>query len=99
MPVIEGGPTNRHRLVRKLRVARDTMRFAIDLQPRLDHGRARHTVEISDNGALFRSGSMELTLHTEGQRWQGRGASVEQAGDGLRGTITMNEGETLTASG
>jgi GH15 family glucan-1,4-alpha-glucosidase len=94
MPVIEGKPTDRHRLVRQLRVARGTMRFVIDLQPRFDYGRAKHTVEISDEGALFRSGSMELTLHTEGKRRPGKGAVMERAGDGLRGMITMKEGET-----
>src|ERR1700722_17518111 len=30
MPVIEGGPTDRHRLVRYLRVARGSMQFAAD---------------------------------------------------------------------
>ena len=45
MPVIEGEPTDRHRIVRRLRVARGTMQFALDLQPRFDYGRSGHTVE------------------------------------------------------
>ena len=45
MPVIEGRPTDRHRLVRQLRVTRGIMRFELDLQPRFDYGRAKHTVE------------------------------------------------------
>jgi GH15 family glucan-1,4-alpha-glucosidase len=95
MPVIEGKATSRHRLVRQLRVARGTMRFVLDLQPRFDYGRAQHTVELSQNGALFRSDDgMELTLHTEGKRSQGMGATVEQVGDGLRATVDMREGET-----
>jgi pentatricopeptide repeat protein len=94
MPVIEGKPTDRHRLVRQLRVARGTMRFVLDVQPRFDYGRAKHTVEVSENGAVFRSGAMELTLHTEGKRRQAKDAKVERAGDGLRATVTMREGET-----
>ena len=40
MPVIEGTATDRHRLVRSIRVVRGTMRFEIDIQPRFDYGRA-----------------------------------------------------------
>ncbi len=94
MPVIEGKPTDRHRLVRQLRVARGSMQFQVDLQPRFDYGRAKHKVEISENGAVFRSKDMELTLHTEGKRAAERGATVERVGDGLRATLTMREGDT-----
>jgi GH15 family glucan-1,4-alpha-glucosidase len=94
MPVIEGKPTDRHRLVRHLRVARGTMRFLLDLQPRFDYGRAKHTVEFSENGALFRSDDMELTLHTFGRHAEGeRNAVVQPDDDGLRATFTMREGE------
>jgi GH15 family glucan-1,4-alpha-glucosidase len=61
MPVIEGKPADRHRLVRSLRVARGSMRFVMDLQPRFDYGRAKHTVDVSETGAVFRSEGMELT--------------------------------------
>ena len=96
MPVIEGKPTDRHRLVRHLRVARGTMQFVMDLQPRFDYGRARHTVEVSEDGAVFRSDNgMELTLHSTGDRnAPAAGATVERAGDGLHATFTMREGES-----
>jgi GH15 family glucan-1,4-alpha-glucosidase len=95
MPVIEGKPANRHRIVRKLRVARGTMRFVIDLQPRFDYGRAKHSMELTQHGAVFRSGEMELTLHTSGQRDPGdpEAAVPERYGDGLRATVTMQEGQ------
>ncbi len=92
MPVVQGGPTDRHRIVRKLRVARGTMQFVLDLQPRFDYGRAEHTVELSDAGAVFRAGDNELTVHTAGRRTVNQGgAIVERAGSGLRATITMRE--------
>jgi pentatricopeptide repeat protein len=96
MPVIEGKPTEKHRLVRMLKVARGTMRFKIDLQPRFDYGRGKHTIEITEHGALFRSDSMELTLHTSGRRASGDPAAAEvaRACDGLRAVITMQEGQT-----
>jgi pentatricopeptide repeat protein len=97
MPIIEGGPTDRHRLVRHLRVARGTMRFVMELQPRFDYGRAVHTVEVTDAGARFSTaGGMELTLHSTGERRTAAdgGAAVERAGDGLRATFTLREGES-----
>jgi GH15 family glucan-1,4-alpha-glucosidase len=93
MPVIEGRPTDRHRLVRQLRVARGTMTFVLDLHPRFDYGRAKHTVDVSEVGAVFRSAGMELTLHTAGRRRaEEGGAVVERSGDGLRATFTLREG-------
>jgi GH15 family glucan-1,4-alpha-glucosidase len=96
MPVINGGPTDRHRLVRQVRVARGQMQFVIDLQPRFDYGRASHTVELTGPGAVFRTqGGMELTLHTSGRRESSQGGvAPERVGEGLRATITLREGET-----
>jgi pentatricopeptide repeat protein len=97
MPVIEGKPTDRHRLVRHLRVARGTMRFELEIQPRFDYGRVGHTLEPSEAGAVFRAhNGMHLTVHTAGQRRDVAegGVAVEQAGDGLRATLAMREGES-----
>ena len=94
MPVVEGRPTDRHRLVRQLRVSRGSMQFVLDLQPRFDYGRAKHTVEVFEAGAVFRGGGMNLAVHTEGRRAPGEGgAAVERSGDGLRATITLREGQ------
>ncbi len=96
MPVIEGPPTDRHRLVRHLRVARGTMKFVVEIEPRFDYGRASHTVEVSDAGAVFRTASgMELTVHTAVRREADEGrASIERTENGLRATITMREGQS-----
>jgi GH15 family glucan-1,4-alpha-glucosidase len=96
MPVIEGRPTDRHRLVRHLRVARGTMQFVLELHPRFDYGRAKHTMEITDHGAVFRTaGGMELTLHTAGRKAPSEGGgAIQRVGDGLRATISMREGES-----
>jgi GH15 family glucan-1,4-alpha-glucosidase len=97
MPVIEGAATSRHRLVRNIRVVRGVMRFAIEIRPRFDYGRKPHTLEISDHGAVFRSGDTELTVHGIGPA----GSSVRDLGitqlpdrDGLRWTRTLREGES-----
>jgi GH15 family glucan-1,4-alpha-glucosidase len=97
MPVAHGAATDRHRLVRLLRVVRGTMRFRMELQPRFDYGRASHKLEMSENGAVFQSDGMELTVHPvtsyEGPL-QDTGIKVIRDGDGLRWTRTLRAGET-----
>src|SRR5262245_22389785 len=94
MPVIEGAPTDQHRLVRHLRVARGTMQFVVEMHPRFNYGRSGHEVEVTEAGAVFRGeDGRHLTLHTSGRRTGAEGRpAVERVGDGLRATITMREG-------
>ena len=96
MPVIEGAPTDRHRLVRHLRVARGTMQFVLEIQPRFNYGRSGHTLEVTDSGAVFHGqDGMRLTLHTAGRVDPAQGgATAERVGDGLRATFTLREGES-----
>jgi GH15 family glucan-1,4-alpha-glucosidase len=92
MPVLTGRPTGRHRIVRQIRVTRGSMKFALDLQPRFDYARQPHTTEVTDDGAVFRSGTQELTLHTVGRRG-GAGTQVRRRGRGVRAAWTLGEGE------
>ena len=97
MPVIEGPATNRHRLVRNLRVVRGVMRFAIEIQPRFDYGRKPHELEAAEYGGVFRSEDLELTAHAiapEGSSLQGAGITLQRDGDGVRWTRTLREGES-----
>jgi GH15 family glucan-1,4-alpha-glucosidase len=96
MPVIEGAPTDRHRIVRYLRVARGTMKFVVEIEPRFDYGRASHTVDLVPHaGAVFRTtGGMELTLHTASGTSSQESATIERTPNGIRATITMREGES-----
>jgi len=96
MPIIDGGPTDKHRIVRQIRVARGQMQFVIDLQPRFDYGRASHTVDVSEAGAVFRTAAgMELTLHTSGRKAVSQGGvTPQQINGGIRATVTLREGET-----
>ncbi len=97
MPIAHGRATDRHRLVRQLRVVRGTMRFAMDLQPRFDYGRQPHKLQLTKDGALFRADGMELTLHAVGPK-EGSlldlGITLERRGDGLHWTRTLKAGET-----
>jgi GH15 family glucan-1,4-alpha-glucosidase len=97
MPVTGGTATDRHRLVRNIRVVRGVMKFAIEIQPRFDYGRASHKLEITEDGAVFQSDGLELTMHAiapAGLSMQDAGIAGEREGDGLRWTRTLREGQT-----
>jgi GH15 family glucan-1,4-alpha-glucosidase len=94
MPVIEGKATDRHQLVRNIRVVRGVMRFAIEIQPRFDYARKPHKLKISEHGVVFASDDLELTIHGIAPK----GISVEElelerVGEGLRWTRTLHEGQ------
>jgi GH15 family glucan-1,4-alpha-glucosidase len=99
MSVAEGPATDRHRLVRMVRVVRGSMRFVMEVQPRFDYGRAKHDMHITDAGVVFASESdgYELTLHRVGdpvERDGRRAGEIERIGDGISVHITLHAGET-----
>jgi len=96
MPVLDGCATDRHRLIRRLRVVRGTMRFVTDIQPRFDYARQPHTLELSQDGAVFRADSLELTVHLVVQHdtsLQDQRITVERHGDGVHLTRVLQEGQ------
>ncbi|MFE6925555.1 glycoside hydrolase family 15 protein [Nocardia sp. NPDC057663] len=55
--------TDRHRLVRVIRVVRGSLTFTLDCRPRFDYGRATHTLEQrGERTAVFRSPTADLHL-------------------------------------
>jgi GH15 family glucan-1,4-alpha-glucosidase len=96
MPVIKGAASDRHRLVRLIRVVRGEMRFVVDCQPRFDNGRTGHTTEITDEGARFLGNDgLELARHVV--RRPGAAAAdraeVTRDGDGIRAVFTARAGD------
>jgi GH15 family glucan-1,4-alpha-glucosidase len=97
MPVITGVATDRHRLVRQLRVVRGTMRFAVDIQPAFDYARQPHKVHLSDNGVAFEADGMGLTLHwarPAGVGSRDPHSTIERHGEGVRATATLQAGQS-----
>ena len=103
MPIAGKRVTDRHRIVRQLKVVRGTMRFVVDLRPGFDYARARHTVGVTADGASFtpvvQGGQVAgLTLHVAGSS----ASSLEEQGiemratdgGGLRITRTLSAGQT-----
>jgi len=96
MPVTTGGATDRHSIVRVLRVVRGRMEFVVECQPRFDYGRASHKTEIVANGVVFRGDDgSEVVLHTA--RRPGISAvdavQPEHRGDGVGTLIELGAGE------
>ena len=59
-------PSDRHRLVRLVRCVRGQMRFGFECAPRFDYGRQPHELELTQEGAVFRTPTLQLTLHGGG---------------------------------
>ncbi|MGW1025312.1 glycoside hydrolase family 15 protein [Streptomyces sp. NPDC002577] len=63
MPVTGVTATPRHRLARMFRCVRGSMTFEVDIAPRFDYGRIPHKLDLTDHGAVFAAGGLELTVH------------------------------------
>jgi len=96
MPVITGDATDRHQLVRLVRVVRGQMTFVLDCQPRFDYGRRTHKTEITDDGVAFHGDDgLELAMHlarrahiADDQR-----AQILHHDEGAHAVITASAGE------
>lgn len=63
MPIAGQAATDRHRLVRMIRVVRGHMRFRFDCEPRMNYGRDTVEVAFSGEGATFRSPTLTLNIN------------------------------------
>ncbi len=63
MPIAGNVATDRHRLVRMIRVVRGEMTFEAICDPRFNYGRDSHEVTITEDGAVFRSPTMTVNLN------------------------------------
>src|SRR5271165_2458026 len=58
-------PTDRHRLVRVVRVVRGSLPFTLTCRPRFDYGRASHTLApVDDRSVVFRGPGTDLHLQS-----------------------------------
>ncbi|MET9896694.1 glycoside hydrolase family 15 protein [Streptomyces sp. NPDC006465] len=79
-------PTDRHTLIRAVRAVRGTVRFDMECRPRFDYGRATHDLDVRPEAAVFRAPGVCAYLQST--------FPVERDGDDLRGSVTLNVGET-----
>jgi GH15 family glucan-1,4-alpha-glucosidase len=77
--------SDRHRLIRIVRVVRGQMTFVLDCEPGFDYARARHDVRIDGQSAVFRSDALELVLRAT--------VDLEPHASGVRARWTGHEGD------
>jgi GH15 family glucan-1,4-alpha-glucosidase len=96
MPIAGKRGTDRHRLIRQVRVVRGTMRFTLEVQPRFDYARAGHEVTITPDGATFtpqgsRGPGLTLAMASSAH---GQGPQLAPAGDGVTSTHALSAGQS-----
>ncbi|MGW6569089.1 glycoside hydrolase family 15 protein [Streptomyces sp. NPDC054975] len=77
--------TDRHRLVRALRVVRGTLTFGIQCRPRFDYGRAPHTLTLDGDAATFHGPGLDVHLRSS--------VPLDADGQDVRATVTLRQGE------
>ena len=81
--------SDRHQIVRIMRTVRGSVRYALECAPRFNYGRQDHDLEVTDAGAVFKSGDAAVTIHTP--------ITLERVGGDVRGEVTLSEGQTSAA--
>ncbi|MGP3935686.1 glycoside hydrolase family 15 protein [Nonomuraea sp. KM88] len=82
-------PTDRHRLVRVVRVVRGSLPFSFVCRPRFDYGRAPHTLTFLDDGsALLRGPGTDLHVQVPPS------LSLRPDGDDVTADFVLQAGET-----
>ncbi|MDZ5445356.1 glycoside hydrolase family 15 protein [Micromonospora sp. 4G57] len=97
MPVAGDRPTDRHRLVRMLRMVRGTMRFRIDCEPRFNYGRDPHEIDAYPEGHVFRSPALSLAVSIvryPPSRPDEQQTEVRRSKEGVWTIATLREGES-----
>ncbi len=93
MPVAGAEATDRHQLVRMVRCVRGQMSFEVEVAPRFDYGRAGHEMKATEDGAVFTSEGMAMTLHVVRGPDDERLGSVVGSGNDLTATLTLQAGQ------
>jgi GH15 family glucan-1,4-alpha-glucosidase len=90
IPKSKDAPPDRG-LIRRVKVARGSMRFRMECLPAFNYGRDTHTIEIMGDGARFCSPNLRLGLASSLplQKFSGDGV----AGEGLSVEFSLDEGQ------
>jgi GH15 family glucan-1,4-alpha-glucosidase len=92
MPTAGATATENHRIVRIVQCVRGRMTFDIDVAPRFDYGRHPHTLEVTENGAVFSANGQRLTLHVVREADEERLAEVRTDGGDAQVTVALTAG-------
>ncbi|MFB9890334.1 glycoside hydrolase family 15 protein [Planobispora takensis] len=90
MPIAGDTATDRHLLVRVVRVVRGQMRFVVECVPAFDYARGDHRTETTDDGVAFRGDGFAANLSFV--RIPGREAEAEMRSHGRGGVRAVISG-------
>jgi len=92
MPIAGDVATDRHRLIRLVRVVRGQMPFLVEIEPRFDYGRDLPEMEMGEDGIEFRGRTMTMRISAsrEGERLAGQMQRTEH-GAILRGVAKAGD--------
>lgn len=93
MPVAGAEPTERHRLVRIVRVVRGRMRFVAECRPMLDYGRNKPQLILSGEGARFTAPNCSLNLHVAPEDPVAGEVTLKADDSAFIANFTLNEGQ------
>ena len=93
MPPAGGEATGNHRLVRMVRCVRGEMSFAVDIAPRFDYGRRSHRTDLTEQGAVFTTDELTLTVHAVREPDDARLAQVRVDEGDVRISIDLTAGD------
>ncbi|MBF6338836.1 glycoside hydrolase family 15 protein [Nocardia abscessus] len=92
-PIQDPVATDRHRLVRVVRVVRGTLPFTLTCRPRFDYGRASHQLEMRDDrAAVFHGPGTDLHLQVTDPM------TLESEDGDITARFTLSEGQTAVVA-
>jgi GH15 family glucan-1,4-alpha-glucosidase len=96
MPIAGAKATDRHKLVRNIKMVRGTMKFRIQIQPRFNYGRTPHKLDYSECGLVFHTDDMNLSVQgiaPKGSSLKDLSLDIAPDGSGIQWTRILREGE------
>ncbi|MEU1585415.1 glycoside hydrolase family 15 protein [Micromonospora sp. NPDC005710] len=94
MPVTGAEATDRHRLIRLVRMIRGSMPLRFDCQPRFNYGRDPFELQVHPEGDLFRSETLNfsLTLFKDAEQLIDAGA-IHRSAQGVSARFSLRAGD------
>ena len=80
--------THRQRLVRRVLCVKGSMHFNAEVEPRFDYGRATADIAVTDDGAVFASPDLTLSLSAP--------VALERTEAGVRAGFALDHGQSAT---
>jgi len=93
MPPAGKEPTANHRILRMMRCVRGRIDVEVDIAPRFDYGRKEHKTVLLEQGAVFRTDDLSLTLHAVRAPGDEQLAQIRVDGSDLHIDYSMTAGQ------